>query len=115
MIIRIKNLKAQTILGIHDWEKEKPRDIIINAAITFADETSCTTDNVDDTLDYDALSQRIVAYVESVDTGLIEKLAHDVIALIMDDQRVTEATIEIDKPGAIKVSESVSVTLCKRR
>lgn len=110
MIIKIKNLRITTIIGIHEWERSHPREIIINLHMEFDGLKAAKSDNINDTIDYDSLSQKITAFVQSTSYGLVEKLAVDLLYKIMEDQRINYAKIEIDKPGAVGNAESVSVT-----
>ena len=111
MIIKIKNLRLRTIIGIFDWEKEIKQDVLINAEIEIKNESSTQTDKIEETLDYKKLKKDIILEVESREFNLIEKLADVVLSRILDDARVSYAKVEVDKPGALRHADSVSVTL----
>lgn len=109
MIIKIKNLVVTAIIGIHDWERTTPRNIIINLELEFDGIKASKTDNINDTLNYDSISQIITMEVQKTNFGLIEKLAVHLLYKIMEDQRINYAKIEVDKPGAVANAASVSV------
>ncbi len=109
MIIRIKSLKAHTILGVYEWEKKAPREVILHLALHYDGARASVSDNVADTIDYDVLSGSILAHVESRRYELIERMVSDVLDIIGQDERVTQAEVEIEKPGAIAAALSVSV------
>jgi FolB domain-containing protein len=111
MIVRIKNLKAHTIIGIHDWEKKQEREVILNIEMECDGAKSIASDDIKDTLDYDAISQMVVAEVAKSRFELIEKLASHLVDLILQDKRITKARLELDKPNAIQTAESVSVVV----
>lgn len=115
MIIRIKNMSLQTILGIHDWEKTKKRDIIINLELEINGSKAAISDAVEDTVDYDALTLNIKESVESQPFGLIERLADHILKIAMTDQKIQRAKVEVDKPGAIACAESVAVVAEMKR
>lgn len=110
MIIKIKNLKVRTIIGVYKHEKLKKRDLIFNVEL----ETGIYkkgSDKLKDTLDYDAVANLIRRETEKSRYNLIEKLADDLMGKLMHIHGVRRIRLEIDKPGAIKGAESVSVTV----
>lgn len=115
MILKIKNLKAHTIIGVHAWEKEKSRDLIISVEAYFDGSKAVESDNITDTPDYDHISQIIIKETEQSRFDLIEKLADHLLGFIMEDSRISKVIIEIDKPGAVEAAESVSITAEKTR
>jgi len=114
-IIRITDLKLCAIIGINDWEREKKQDIIINMTIEFDALKSSRSDNIDDTVDYKAITKRIIKEVESSKFYLLEKLCQRILDIIIDHPLVTKASVRIDKPGALRFATSVSVELQKNR
>ena len=113
--ITIKDLKLRTILGIEDWERKTKQDIIINIVIEFDGSKAAESDDLNDTVDYKAMKLRIIKMVEKSDFFLVEKLAAEVLKICMSDALVKKASVEIDKPHALRFAESVSVTVsdCK--
>ena len=115
MLIKIKNLKLHTILGVHNWEKTFNREIIINAEIESDFTRSLESDNIDDTIDYDALTTKIKNLVAQNQFKLIEKLAQEMMNKIMEDARIKRCKLEIDKVAVIEFVESFSVTIEQHR
>ncbi len=46
MIIRIKDLRLRTTIGIYDWEREQEQDIVINAGIVFDGRAAADSDEI---------------------------------------------------------------------
>ena len=46
MIIRIHDLRAQTVLGVYDWEKTAPREVVLNLELELADNRAGETDEL---------------------------------------------------------------------
>lgn len=111
MLIKIKNLKLKTILGVHAWEENINREIIINAEIETNDLSSLSSDDIKDTIDYDILILKIKNLVNSKRFKLIEKMAAEIMREIMEDARISRCKLEIDKVGVIADVDSFSVTL----
>ena len=115
MVIRIKNLRLRTIIGIHDWERKAKQDVIINVTIDFDGAKAGESDQIEDTVDYKTITKKIISEVESSSYYLIEKLSTKILNLIMEDHRVNQVAVEIDKPFALRYSDSVSVSCSAER
>ena len=74
MVIRIKNLRLRTIIGINDWERSRKQDVIVNAELILDDPPAMQTDRLADTLDYRAASRRIIAEVEKLVIAFASRL-----------------------------------------
>lgn len=109
MIIRIKNLRLRTILGLNPWEKLEAQSIIINVELEFDGSRCAISDNIDDTIDYRAIAKAIINHVETNTYELIEALAGNLLELIMKNPRVQRVRLEIDKPKALSSADSTSV------
>jgi D-erythro-7,8-dihydroneopterin triphosphate epimerase len=110
MRIHIKNLRLRTIVGVDAPERERPQDVIVNVTMDFDGSKAAISDDIGDTVDYEAAKRRIAAEVESADFHLLERLAHRILEVVMEDPRVRRATVEVDKPHALRFTDSVSVS-----
>jgi FolB domain-containing protein len=115
MLIKIKNLRLKTVIGIHPFEEKINRDIIINAIITVDYERSLQSDNIEDTLDYDSITTKIKSLIAANRYKLIEKMACEVVNLIMAEEKVSKCELEIDKVGAVENVDSFSITLIETK
>ncbi|MGB1298898.1 MAG: dihydroneopterin triphosphate 2'-epimerase [Psychrobium sp.] len=110
-VIRIKNLRLRTFIGINDDEIANRQDVIINVKIQYPADKATLSDNMDDALNYRTITKKIIALVENNKFGLLEKMTHDVLAIASEHPWVTSATVEIDKPHALRFADSVSLAL----
>lgn len=115
MIIKIENLKLRTIVGIYDWEKEKKQDVIINIEIEFDGTKAIESDSIEDTIDYKTITKEIIDMVEGTDFNLIERIAGDAMKIVMKNEKVDKARVRVDKPGALRFTDTVSVTQTEER
>lgn len=113
--IRITNLKLRTIIGIHDWEREHKQDIIINVTMEFDATNACSSDAIQDTVDYKSITKRIIKEVEASQYYLLEKLTKLILDIVLENKRVTEATVRVDKPFALRFADSVSLEMHEHR
>ena len=115
MLIKIKNIKLKTIIGVYDWESQIERQIIINAKIQTNHEKSLISDNILDTINYDDLTSKIKDLVNKNRYKLIEKMAQEIMNLIMLDDRIESCKLEVEKVGAVENLEAVSVIIKEKR
>lgn len=109
--IRITNLRLRTIIGANDWERDIKQNVIINITIDYDAAKSGQTDKLEDTIDYKAITKKVIALVESSNYFLLEKLAEKVLESVLDNRKVGQAHVRIDKPGALRFADSVSVEI----
>ncbi len=110
-LIRIKNLRIPTIIGFNPEERITLQDVIINLEIEVNITGAVHSDSEEQIYNYKTITKAIIAFVSASKYNLLEKLTYEVLQLLMNDERVMRARVEIDKPGALRHSESVSVEL----
>lgn len=110
-LLRIKNLFLRSFIGFSEHEVGKLQDVIINITLQYNSSKAELTDNPDDTLNYKLLTKEIVKLVENGHFNLIEAMARKILNYLLKDERVIDASVEIDKPHALRFAESVSVSL----
>lgn len=115
MRIHIKNLRAETIIGVTAEEQLKKREVIINLWLGVTVTEAVTTDALEDTLDYKSVSDRVVTAVERSHFKLVESLAHHIVSELTPHPKLISIIVEVIKPGALKRAESVSVTIAWER
>jgi D-erythro-7,8-dihydroneopterin triphosphate epimerase len=111
MVICIKNLRVSSILGVYEEERRKERDIIINVRLKYSAGDALRTDALEDALDYKQVRDRIVNFVTGTQFKLIEKLADGIVQELIRDARITQLHLEVDKPHALRLAESVSAII----
>ena len=115
MIIKIENLRLRTIIGIYDWEKETRQDLVINVTIDFDGRKAAESDSIEDTLDYKAINKRIIGFVETNNFNLLERVAGGICDIVFEDSAVRWVSVKVEKPGALRFADSVSVTEARER
>ncbi|WP_277812214.1 dihydroneopterin triphosphate 2'-epimerase [Chromohalobacter canadensis] len=113
--INIKNLRLRTHIGIKDEEIQNRQDVVINATIRYRAERAVKFDHIEQALNYRTITKHIIGYVEDNRFLLLERMTREVLDIIMSYEQVLTAQVEIDKPFALRFSDSVSVTLSDSR
>jgi len=115
MIIRITNLRVRAIVGANEWERHQKQDVVINVELSYDGSAAAASDDLRDALDYKALKHAIIAEVESSRYYLLETLCARLLEIVLADAKVQRATVTVDKPGALRFCDSVSVTCTGER
>jgi D-erythro-7,8-dihydroneopterin triphosphate epimerase len=110
-VIKIKNLRLRTFIGIKEDEIKNKQDVVINARIHYSAGHAANTDDMDNALNYRTITKKIITLVEQQRFSLLEKLTAEVLAIASEHPAVKYAEVEIDKPHALRFADSVSLTL----
>jgi FolB domain-containing protein len=111
----IRDLIARGIIGVNDWEREKPQEILINI-ILFADlRAAGRSDSIDDCVNYRTVAKKVQAHAESAQRLTVEALASDLARLCLEEPGVQKARVRVEKPGAVRFSRSVGVEIERSR
>ena len=111
----IRDLKVRGILGIHDWERVAPREIIINVTMFTDTRPAAASDDIADCVDYSATAKQIRAHAESAARMTVEALANDIARVCLENPKVRKAIVRVDKPGAVPDAASVGVEVERER
>ncbi len=115
MLIRIKNLKLKTIIGVHPRERRRRQKVVLNIEMDVDGRKAVAADDIAAAVDYRTATKSVLRFAEASRFFLLESLATGVLDMLMRDGRVRSATVEADKPGALRHAESVSVTVSGTR
>ena len=113
--ILIKDLLIRGIIGIHDWEREKKQDILINVEMEADCRPAGISDDFRDAVDYRAVTKSVIALVEESGFFLVEKLAEEIARICLENPKVVLARVRVEKPGAVRFSRSVGVEVVRHR
>ena len=70
---------------------------------------------MEDTLDYKKVAKRVIAFVEASEFKLVETLAHRLALLILEEFDIPRIRLSVNKPGAIRGSKDVGVSIERTR
>jgi 7,8-dihydroneopterin aldolase/epimerase/oxygenase len=110
-IIFLGGLQIETIIGIYDWERETKQTVILDIEMAFDIQKAAETDSIEYTLDYKAVSKRIIAFVETSSFFLVEKLTVEIANVIRNEFGVPWVKITLNKKGAIRGASDVGIVI----
>ena len=109
--ISIVDLEVFYRVGVPDAERAQPQRLLLAVEMESCFSNAAKTDSIADTIDYFAVSQRLLKFGDGRDWKLIEKLAADIADMILSDFKPRSVTVEVKKfviPQARHVSVSVT-------
>lgn len=109
-LVEIRNLMVIADIGVRHHEMGRPQELLVSVALEVIPPG---TDLIDDTVDYTAIAALADALGRER-IGLIETYAARLARACLDDQRVLQATVTVDKPRALEAGMA-STTLTLRR
>ena len=113
--IILKNLLARGIIGVNDWERNRPQNILINITMFTDTRPAALTDNLDDCINYSTMSKKVLAHAETVNRLTVEALANDLARVCLEEKGVQKVIVRVEKPGAVRFAESVGVEIERSR
>ena len=113
--IEIHDLLLRCIVGINPEERVKKQDVIINLTLYGDMRKAGASDDIDDAVNYKTLTKRIIDHVEESDYFLVEKLAHSIAQIAVQEFSVERAIVSLEKPGALRFARSVGVVIERTR
>lgn len=114
-IVFIRGLRIQTRIGIHDWEKQIDRPIVLDLELGTEVARGAASDRIEDALDYEAVTKRLTEFVSGSHYELVETLAERCAALLMDEFAIPWVRIVLNKPGAVGAGVDVGVIIERRK
>jgi len=109
--VLIEGLEIRTVIGIYDWEREIRQSVRLDLEMVWDISKAAASDDIADTLDYKAVSKRLIAFVEGSSFGLIEALAEHCARIVLEEFHVPWLRLKMSKPGAVRGSENVAVVI----
>lgn len=113
--IFLRGLAVECIIGFIEWERRLKQTVVIDLELPVDCRKAAHSDNVADTLDYKKVAKRVIAFVEASEYQLVETLAHRAALMIIEEFGVEWIRFTVNKPGAIRGSKDVGVTIERTR
>jgi 7,8-dihydroneopterin aldolase/epimerase/oxygenase len=95
--ITIEDLEVSFRVGVPDEERSQPQKLLVTMVMAHDFSVAARTDDLSATIDYYAVSQRIMGLGEGREWRLIEKLAVDIAQTVLDEFGARSARITVKK------------------
>jgi len=110
-IIFITDIRIDTIIGIFDWERRVKQTVILDLELAADCRRAAASDAVADTVDYKAVTKRLVEFVGNSEFKLVETLAERCAEVVIAEFDVPWIRLRVNKQGALRDARDVGVVI----
>lgn len=114
--IFIQNLRVDTVIGVYDWEKQFKQPLFFDLEMLTDIRASAASDDLSLTLNYKAISDEVIDWVETHTFELIETLAEKLSQELLAHHRgIQQLTLTVKKPQAVGQADTVGLKITRGR
>ncbi|WP_350029071.1 dihydroneopterin aldolase [Caballeronia sp. GAFFF1] len=114
-IVFIEGLTGQTVIGIDKSELHIAQPVRVSLAIGVPSLRACTTDRIEDTVNYAAVREAVHALLASHGVQLLEALAEHIAQLVIARFGAHWVRVSLAKPAKFDDVDAVGVVIERRR
>ncbi|MGD0348803.1 MAG: dihydroneopterin aldolase [Verrucomicrobiota bacterium] len=112
--ISIVDLEVFYRVGVADAERARPQRLLLTVEMDCDFSAAAKSDDIRDTIDYFAVSRRLLKFGEGRSWKLIEKLAADVANTVLSEFKPQSVTVEVKK-FPLADARYVAVTVTRKK
>lgn len=114
-IVFIQSLHIETIIGVHAFEQNAPRPLLIDLEMGTDIREAASSDRIRDAVDYSAVADAIAKLAAGRRFQLLETLAETLARMLFERFPIASLSLSIGKPGAVEAARTVGVRISRRR
>ena len=96
-LIELRDLRVVAFCGVLPEEQARRQPFAIDLDLVTDLSVAGRTDDLDDTIDYGAVTDAVIAAVDSSRFALLERLAQAIATVVLADERVRSVTVSVRK------------------
>ncbi len=112
--ISIVDLEVSYYVGVPDEERARPQRLLLTVVLESDFSAAIASDDVANTINYFAVTQRLLKFGDGRSWKLIEKLAADIATTLLAEFKPQSITVEVKK-FIIPEARYISVIIEQRR
>ena len=113
--IIIRDLRADMLIGVFEHEKKKKQPVVINIEARIRNNHDWGADDINKTVSYDPIVSGVRQLVARGHINLVETLAEHIAALCLEDSRVEDVTVRVEKTAVYDDAASVGVEITRTK
>jgi len=113
--IYIRDLQLRCIIGVYEEERRERQDVIIGLTLSGDFSAAGRSDDLADAVDYKVMKKKVIQLVEASQFRLIETMAERIAQTCLENPKVQQVTVTVDKPGALRFARSVAFEITRAR
>ena len=109
--IFIHGIKVDCVIGVWKWEKAIHQTLVIDIDLATDNTIAAASDDLNDALNYQKITERVRAYAKENQFELIETLVEKLAEMILEEFATNWVRIKLDKGPAVKNVKQVGVVI----
>ena len=110
-IVYIRDLRIDTIIGVYDWERQIKQTLSFDLEMATDIRQAAATDDLQYAINYKAVSDRLIEFVEGFNPQLLETLAEAIANIIISEFHVPWLRLQVSKAGAVRAARDVGLVI----
>lgn len=110
-IIYLHNLRVDTVIGVWEWERRIRQTLIMDIELGVDIARAGVSDAIEYTVDYQAVTDRIVAFTAASQFKLIEALAENIAQIVLAEFEVSWIRVRVNKQGVVRHVRDVGIII----
>lgn len=111
--IKINELSIRCIIGSEDYEREEEQEVLISLTLYGDFSRAARTDDLQYTVDYSGLKEKVTKIARKSKFQLIEALALRTAEIALEYEKVEKVTVSVKKPSALRFTDSAEVEITR--
>ena len=107
-IIYLKHLTVDTVIGVWEWERRIRQTLILDLELGLDTRQAGETDDLQYTVDYKAVTDRVRDYARDSQFKLIEALGENITRILLAEFPVHWVRLQINKQGVVDLDVTLS-------
>ncbi|GHE20685.1 dihydroneopterin aldolase [Halomonas urumqiensis] len=112
-LVLIESLGVDTVIGVYDWERTITQRLVLDLELATDIRPAAASDDIAQTLDYAAISQRIAGFATEHAFALVETFAERLATTLREEFGIAWLRLTVRKPGAVAAAAAVGVTIVR--
>ena len=114
-IIYLHNMRVETVIGVWEWERRIRQTLIVDIDLGTDVSRAIETDLIADTVDYKAVSDKVMDISTGSEFHLIEALAGQIAQTILEEFNIQWIQVRINKQGVVRHVRDIGVVIERGR
>lgn len=109
--ITIQGLKVPTTIGTLAFERAITQTLVLDIEFGIDASIAALEDDLQQTVDYDALSTYVIDFGAQSEYLLVETFAQTLANNLIEKFQIQDVKLRVKKPHAVKAAEFIAVTI----
>ena len=114
-LVKIQGLTVHSLIGVFDFERHAKQRLILDVDMLTDLRLAGSTDDVNNTIDYGKVAQRLAEIADNSSYFLLEALATEMIDMILLEFKPKQVTLTVNKPDILKEAVNVAISMTRER